>query len=35
MSPPALEADGDHAISTAFRQTGPAVRLALRKTGEA
>ena len=34
MSPPAIEADGDDVISTAFRQTGAAVRLALRKTGE-
>lgn len=34
MSPPAIEADGDHVISTAFRQTGAAVLLALRKTGE-
>jgi hypothetical protein len=34
MSPPALEADGDHAFSTAFRQTGAVVMLALRKTGE-
>jgi hypothetical protein len=34
MSPPALEADGDHVISTAFRQTGAVVILALRKTGE-
>ena len=34
MSPPDLETDGDHVISTAFRQTGAAVRLAFRKTGE-
>jgi hypothetical protein len=34
MSPPAIEADGDDVFSTAFKQTGAAVRLALRKTGE-
>lgn len=34
MSPPAIEADGDHVISTAFRQTGAAVLFAFRKTGE-
>ena len=34
MSPPAVAADGDHVLSTAFRQTGAAVRLAFRKTGE-
>jgi hypothetical protein len=34
MSPPAIEADGDDVISTAFKQTGAVVRLAFRKTGE-
>ena len=34
MSPPAIEADGDDVISTAFKQTGAAVLLAFRKTGE-
>jgi hypothetical protein len=34
MSLPAIEADGDDLISTAFKQTGAAVRLAFRKTGE-